>query len=111
MISYWDCLESLLHNNGYEIERPKGSRHPVYNYIYAVDYGFIKNTKSMDNGGIDIWIGTDTNYLINGIICTIDLLKQDSEIKVLYNCTEVEINMIQQFHNSTNNMKSLLILK
>jgi len=43
----------------------------------------------MDGGGIDVWKGTDGEY-IDSIICTLDLTKRDSEIKILIGCTEEE---------------------
>ena len=41
----------------------------------------------MDGGGIDIWKGKDGDY-IDSIIVTVDLLKRDSEIKILIGCSE-----------------------
>jgi inorganic pyrophosphatase len=93
------------------IDRKKGCSHPKYqNMIYPVDYGYIKNTRSMDNNEIDIFYGTDRNHEINGILCTIDIMKNDSEIKVLYNCSDNEIETICEFIESEY-MSCLLIKK
>jgi inorganic pyrophosphatase len=74
---FWEYLEKIVNENGIIIDRPKGTRHPKYNnMIYVVDYGYIKNTKSMDNSGIDIFAGSDDNKKIDAIICIIDLLKK-----------------------------------
>ena len=43
----------------------------------------------MDGGGIDVWKGTAGN-IIDAIICTVDLIKKDSEIKILFGCGEDE---------------------
>ena len=60
------------------IDRPKGTIHPKYpDFVYHVDYGYLKNTISMDNAGIDVWIGSDSGQTIDAIICAVDLLKQD----------------------------------
>ncbi len=44
-----------------------------------------------------------------GIICTVDLLKRDSEIKILIGCNEKEIDYIYNFHNESQYMKGILI--
>lgn len=38
------------------IDRPLGSRHPTYNYIYPLNYGYIPNTISGDNEEVDAYI-------------------------------------------------------
>ena len=92
------------------IDRPRGSCHPVMKSLcYPVDYGYLKNTQSMDGEGIDIWIGTGKQREIQGILCTIDLYKRDNEVKILYSCTQEEIDQIDQFTNCREGMKGLLI--
>ena len=63
----------------------------------------------MDGGGIDVWKGTGTMQQIDAIICTIDLLKKDSEIKILIGCTEDEKEKIYKSHNGSKYMKGILI--
>ena len=46
---------------------------------------------------------------VNAIICTVDLMKRDSEIKLLIGCTEEEINTVYEFHNDSEFMKGILI--
>jgi inorganic pyrophosphatase len=53
----------------------------------------------MDGGGIDIWKGTGGQG-IGGIICIVDSLKKDSEIKILLNCTKSEKEKILKVLNS-----------
>lgn len=107
---FWDFLDHLIKKNGIEIDRPKGSKHPTFsNYIYPFDYGFIRNTKSQDNSGIDIWIGSSSEETVNAVICSIDLIKSDSEVKVLYKCTKSEIEIIYKDHNRSDKMKGILI--
>ena len=38
------------------IDRPLGSKHPKYGYVYPVNYGYIPNTKAGDNEEIDVYI-------------------------------------------------------
>ena len=87
---FWLILDKLVSESKIIIDRPKGSRHPKYpDCIYSVDYGYLKNTTSMDGGGIDVWKGTAGDK-IDAVICTVDLLKRDSEIKILIGCSEAE---------------------
>jgi inorganic pyrophosphatase len=108
--AFWSALDELVSTSDIIIDRPKGSRHPKYpDEIYEVDYGYLKDTTSMDDGGIDVWKGTDTLQKVDAIICTIDLLKRDSEIKMLIGCTEIEKEKIYKAHNNSKYMKGTLI--
>jgi len=87
---FWQALDKLVAESKIIIDRPKGSRHPKYpDHIYPLDYGYLEGTTAMDGGGIDVWKGSNGDY-IDAIICTVDLLKHDSEIKILIGCTEEE---------------------
>lgn len=91
------------------IDRPKGTSHPQYpDSIYPVDYGYLRDTASMDGSGIDVWVGTGLCG-IDAIICVADLVKGDSEIKILIDCTEEEKRLIFGVHNETENMKGVLV--
>ena len=90
---FWTLLDELVGSSQIVIDRPKGSCHPRFPHlIYPVDYGYLSHTASMDGDGIDVWIGTNPLRQINGILCTIDYMKKDSEIKILIGCTEKETN-------------------
>ena len=107
--AYWNMLERIVLTNKIVIDRPKGTNHPKYNnMVYPLDYGYIEHTVSMDNNGIDIWVGSQTNKKINGILCVIDPIKNDSEIKILYGCSLKEIEIIYLFHNE-NVQKAIII--
>lgn len=41
----------------------------------------------MDGAGIDVWVGSDEKK-VDAIMCIVDLMKKDSEIKILIGCTE-----------------------
>lgn len=106
---FWNMLDSLVANSEIVIDRPKGTAHPKYpNFIYKVDYGYLKNTSSMDDTGIDVWIGSAKKQ-IDAIMCTVDSMKRDSEIKILIGCTEEEKQLIYQTHNETQYMKGIMI--
>lgn len=63
----------------------------------------------MDGNGIDVWQGSNKENTVDSIICTVDLLKRDSEIKILIGCTEEEKQKIYNLHNSSEHMKGILI--
>ena len=107
---FWAALDELVCNSEIVIDRPKRTAHPKYpDFIYRVDYGYLKNTTSMDGAGIDVWVGTESNKHIDAIMCIVDLTKRDSEIKILIGCTEEEKNIVYQTHNETQNMKGIMI--
>jgi inorganic pyrophosphatase len=107
---FWNTIDKLVKESEIVIDRPKGSVHPRYpDFFYRVDYGYLKNTSSMDGGGIDIWKGTAPEQKVDAIICIVDLLKRDSEIKILMGCTEMEKDIIYKTHNETEYMKGIMI--
>jgi inorganic pyrophosphatase len=63
----------------------------------------------MDSGGIDVWLGSDPGRQIDAVICTVDLMKKDSEIKLLIGCTEEEKQTVLAFHNESAYMKGIMI--
>ena len=106
---FWKALDELVSNSEIVIDRPRGSAHPRFpNFIYKVDYGYLKDTASMDGGGIDVWVGSGEKK-IDAIMCIVDLRKKDSEIKILVGCTEEEKLEVYKTHNETQYMKGILI--
>ena len=106
---FWNALDELVNSSEIVIDRPKGSAHPRFpNFIYRVDYGYLKNTASMDGAGIDVWVGSGERK-IDAIMCIVDLMKKDSEIKILIGCTEEEKMEVYRMHNETQYMKGVLI--
>lgn len=107
--SFWSTLDALVSKSEIIIDRPKGTAHPKYpDFIYKVNYGYLKDTASMDGTGIDVWVGTNGKN-IDAIMCIVDLMKRDSEIKILIGCTEEEKAIIYETHNETQYMKGILI--
>ncbi len=108
-VEFWNALDELVNNSEIIIDRPKGTKHPKYpDFIYRVDYGYLKNTTSMDGAGIDVWCGSDEKK-VDAIMCIVDLMKKDSEIKILIGCTEEEKEIVYKTHNETQFMKGVLI--
>ena len=106
---FWKALDELVNSLEIVIDRPRGSAHPRFpNFIYKVDYGYLKDTASMDGAGIDVWVGSGEKK-IDAIMCIVDLMKRDSEIKILVGCTEEEKLEVYKTHNETQYMKGVLI--
>ena len=108
-IEFWNALDELVNNSEIVIDRPKGTSHPKFpDFIYLVDYGYLKDTSSMDGAGIDVWVGSGKKK-VDAIMCIVDLMKKDSEIKILIGCTEEEKEIVYKTHNETQFMKGVLI--
>jgi len=107
---FWTAADNLVASSNIVIDRPKGTRHPKFpDILYGVDYGYLENTVSPDGGGIDVWKGSLADERLDALIATVDLMKKDSEIKLLIGCTEAEKRMILSFHNESDWMKGVLI--
>ena len=108
--AFWTAVDALVSGSTIVIDRPRNSAHPKYPHcIYPVDYGYLSDTASMDGAGIDVWLGSAEVRAVDAIICTVDLLKRDSEIKLLIGCTHAEKQKILEFHNDSEFMKGILI--
>jgi len=108
--NFWNLLDTLLTGAEIIIDRPKGSSHPRYpQIIYPLDYGYIKDTHASDNECIDVWLGSASGQKLDAIICTVDLGKRDTEMKLLVGCTEDEKSYICTFYNELVNMGGILI--
>lgn len=100
MNNFWRYLDELYSQSMVVIDRPKGSVHPRYpQIVYELDYGYLDGTKSSDNEEIDVWLGTDAEQKLDAIVCIVDLVKKDSEIKLLIGCTPAEKSYIKSFYH------------
>jgi inorganic pyrophosphatase len=98
---FFTAFEALVKEDGITIDRPKGSAHARFpDLIYPIDYGYINGTRSQDCQGIDVYCGDGEFLGVGGVICTIDALKKDSEVKILYNCTEENIQTAMKMSNN-----------
>ena len=108
--AFWEALDALVESSEIVIDRPKGTAHPRFpDFIYEIDYGYLKDTSSMDGAGIDVWLGTRGDRRADAVMCIVDLMKRDSEIKILIGCTEEEKGMVYRAHNGTAHMKGVMI--
>lgn len=99
--SFWTNLDLLLAEHRLVIDRPQGSVHPRFpDFRYPYDYGYLEGTSGGDGGGIDVWVGSLPDRRLVGVICTVDLTKRDTEVKLLVGCTPAEMQAILATHNS-----------
>ncbi len=109
---FWRHLDQLVRESEVMIDRPKDSAHPDYeDSIYPVDYGYLAGTTSSDGAGIDVWRGGLGSHQVVGIVCTVDLVKRDAEIKILLGCDEDEMRQITEFLNAGEGMCCQLIIR
>lgn len=106
---FWKLIDELVANHKTIIDRPKGSKHPKWDWTYQCDYGYLDGTSSNDGEGIDVWIGSSQKPCANAIICIVDTIGNDSEIKILLGCSNSEIDYIYNLHNKFDTMKGILI--
>jgi inorganic pyrophosphatase len=106
---FWQKLDEMVITCTLTIDRPKGSAHPRYpNFLYPLDYGYLAGTRSGDGDGIDVWIGSLPERRVTAIICAVDLLKRDSEMKLLLGCAPQEAQQLLAIHN-TGTQSAILI--
>jgi inorganic pyrophosphatase len=98
---FFETFEQMIRRHGITIDRPKGTAHPRFpGLIYPINYGYISNTQSQDGEGIDVFLGDGDGDSVAGIICSVDTVKGDSEVKVLYKCTEENIKTALKMMNN-----------
>lgn len=98
---FWSRMTELVRRSEIVVDRPAGRAHPRYpDRVYPVDYGYLKGTRSGDGEGVDIWIGSIHPGDLSAVLCTLDELKGDVEVKLAWGCTEAELASILAFHNS-----------
>lgn len=100
-LDFWRQLDQLVQSARLVIDRPAGTHHPRWaDIVYPFDYGYLEGTTAADGAGIDAWHGSLPDGAVTGIICTVDGLKRDAELKILLGCTAAEMQAICDFHNA-----------
>lgn len=97
---FWAALDELVAASNIAIDRQKGGTHPrVPGLIYPLDYGHLEATRAGDGGEIDVWMGAGDRR-VTACAVTVDLVKRDSEIKILIGCSQADIDTVRAFHDS-----------
>lgn len=109
MNDFWSTLEQLVSNSEISIDRPKGSAHPKFeSIIYPLDYGYLEGTTGGDGDGIDIWVGSGDKSKVTGVVATVDVYKKDAELKILLGCSESEMELAFETHNTDHQQAKLI---
>ena len=109
--AFWSALDALAASSPLVVDRPHGTAHPRYpELIYPHDYGYLADIPAADGGGLDVWLGSLPGRQITGILCTVDSVKRDVEIKLLLGCTPAEMEEIRQFQTS-GSMAAILVVR
>ena len=97
---FWRNLDALVASSDVVIDRARGSPHPRYpDLTYPLDYGYLHGTRSGDGDGIDVWVGSRPDRGLVGMICTVDGLQRDLEIKLLLGCAPQEAELALACHD------------
>lgn len=107
---FWEACDELVRSHAVTVDRPRGTRHPRHpDMVYPLDYGYLSGTSAGDGAGIDVWLGSDGDTGVAAIACTVDLLKRDAELKLLLGCTEDDIQLVNEFWNSTETLRCVVL--
>jgi inorganic pyrophosphatase len=98
MADYWAVLDALVAGSKIRIDRPRGSRHPRFDFVYPLDYGYLEYTTGGDGHGVDVWIGGNAERCVTGVFCTVDPHKRDAETKVLWGVSPGETRLLIDFY-------------
>lgn len=81
------------------IDRPIGSKHPKYDFIYPINYGYIPNTKADDGKEIDAYILGENSPLkeYEGMVIAVVCRKNDNENKLVVSNKQYSIDEIKSF--------------
>ena len=81
-----------------KVDRPLGSKHPTYNYIYPLNYGYIPGTKAADGEEVDAYILGEAHSLdqYKGIVIGIVRRKNDIEDKLIVSNKSFSLEEIKQ---------------
>ncbi|MBS4104652.1 inorganic pyrophosphatase [Tsukamurella paurometabola] len=95
---YFAALDELVDTSRVVIDRPAGTAHPrVPQAIYPLDYGYLDGTTGGDGDGIDVFVGVEEGLGVVGVLLTADVAKRDVEVKVLLDCSALEIVAARAF--------------
>ncbi|MDQ3705642.1 MAG: inorganic pyrophosphatase [Chloroflexota bacterium] len=107
---FWRALDQLASRHPVVVDRAKGTPHPRYpDFSYPLDYGYLQGTMSGDGAGVDVWLGSLPGSAVTGVVCCVDAVKGDVEMKLLLGCTEAEMRQVLGIHNDGGQSAILMV--
>lgn len=107
---FWLALDQLAAAHPVVVDRAQGTPHPRYpDFSYPLDYGYLQGTTSGDGAGVDVWLGSLPEGAVRGVVCCVDAVKGDVEMKLLLGCTEAEMGLVLGIHNDGGQSALLLV--
>jgi inorganic pyrophosphatase len=96
--TFFDELDQLHAMSRVIIDRPAGSTHPRFPAVrYPIDYGYLEGTTGGDGEGVDVFVGSALGAGVVAAAVTVDLARRDAEVKILADCSSVEVDTIAEF--------------
>ena len=100
---FWTDLDALVASHQQIVERPAHTRHRRSpESVYPLDYGYLEGTRTNDGAAVDVWFGSLGHRGVVGVVCTVDRLKNDVEMKLLLGCSDADIDAITRFFRGMN---------
>lgn len=97
---FWEYVDELVAISRLVIDRPARATVPVGAVASRpLDYGYLRGTAAVDGEGVDVWRGSLAGARVTGAIATVDLLKRETELKLLVGCTREEAKAALAAHN------------
>jgi inorganic pyrophosphatase len=107
---FWSFLDKLVSENRIVIDQPKGRQHPRYpDLVYPLDYAYLEGTTAGDGAGIDVWLGASGTRNLSAVTLTVDLLKRDAEVKLMFGCSAEETKIVVSFLNGLSMRATALV--
>ena len=50
--NFWTAIDTLIMESVIAIDRPKGTKHPRFDFVFPLDYGYLRNTSAIDGNVI-----------------------------------------------------------
>ena len=107
---FWQKIDTLYLSNEVKVLRQKGDVHPTFkNLIYPVNYGRLKDTASVNQDGVSVYLGTGNRNEITAVVVAADILSKEIDVKLLVGCSAEEEDKVLRFLNQTDYQKTVLI--
>ncbi len=107
---FWAYLDRLVAASQIVIERQRGAAHPDYpDMIYPLPYSYLTGTTAMDGDEVDVWVGSGDATQVSAVLVTVDLLKRDTEVKLMLGCTSAEQRQALAFLNGSGLLRAWLV--